>query len=334
MVRDFDPALAEKGSQKEIKLYSKISAFLKASLSRPVDLEAVFSVVDSIINWSPDRVGIAALYQSFDFLQKKFSKIIDPVEIKGFKPPAKEDVDTASALRDHFQDFVRTKCEIPETSLALIEPAYATLFDAIHGQLLGGSTSPSRNHGVPNQSAIFTTNYDASLEHYWIDSVKIALNTGFGWNEVAGMKVSNPDLLRSGSYPKLFKLHGSVTWLNDPEYGLTEQRVVPRDMKKWTGSKFLGQVMLYPIEEKELYVEPYLTMFEQLNRELASARFWIVVGYSFGDRFIRDIFVRNSRSEKKIAFLHPHADEVVKRLEGLRGNLIVRNGSFGAPETA
>lgn len=332
MVKDFETVLHETGSKGEAELYSKISRFLKVWLGRLVDLEAVFSVVDSIVNWSPDRFGIAALYQSFYFLQGKIGKELDPTAIKEFEPPTNEEIQTAYALRNRFQDFVRTKCEIPESGMNLIEPAYGTLFDMVGSQVLGGPSTTT--HRIPSDSAIFTTNYDASLEHYWIDCVKTPLNTGFTWNEVAGMKVSNPGALRQFNYPKLFKLHGSVTWFNDPEYGLTEQRVVPRDMKKWTGSKFLGQAMLYPIEEKELYVEPYLTMFEQLNSELSSAPLWIIVGYSFGDRFIRDVFIRNSKGDKRIVLLHPHGSEVIRRLDGIRGKTFVESARFGVGDIA
>src|SRR2546422_1379428 len=134
------------------------------------------------------------------------------------------------------------------------------------------------------------------------------------------MAQSNPERLRSGGL-RLLKLHGSITWLQDSRWGLTEQRVPPLEMKTYTGRRFLGQVMLYPIEEKQLYVEPYMTMYLTLNRELAANRRWVVVGYSFGDRVVRDIFVRNSRSETKLILLHPHASEISTRLKDFKGTV-------------
>ncbi len=291
MVVDFETELNRRGSTEEVFLYHEISGFLKNTLGRPVDLEVVFTIVDSFVHWSPDRLGLASLYHSLRLLKREGQK-----------------------------------------NVALIEKAYGELFDTLTRDLTGGRVVRN-SHWAPDNQAIFTTNYDATLEHYWVDCVRVSLNTGFQWNDVIGMKVSRPDNWRDAGYPKLFKLHGSVTWLNDAEYGLTEQRVVPRDMKKWTDSKFLGQVMLYPIEEKELYVEPYLTMFEQLNRELASTQYWIVVGYSFADRFIRDIFIRNSRETTRMAILHPHADQIAQRLEGLRGRIVQQPSRFGEPDS-
>jgi hypothetical protein len=329
MVLEFEHSLREDGSPAEIDLYTEVKKFLETNLARPVDLEAVFSVIDSIIHWSPDRVGPSALYHAARGLIPGFRTGDLAATPLPLSPPGQAMVGVASSLGQKFEEFIRSKCEIPDHELVHIQKAYRTAFERI-GQRVGG-VSMHGNFPVSDWP-IFTTNYDPVLEHYWIDHVKYALNTGFSWNDVAGMKVSNPDLLRGANGVRLFKLHGSVTWLNDPDYGLTEQRVIPKNLKKWTGSRFLGQVMIYPVEEKALYVEPYLTMFLQLNRELAATNYWLVIGYSFGDRFIRDMFVRNSRDEVYLALIHPHAAEVVKRLEGFRGRMRPVEGRFGGDD--
>ncbi len=330
MVTDFEQELKERASQAEIDLYEDVRSFLIANLGRPVDLEAVFSVIDSIISWSPDRVGPSALYHAVRSLVPKLrggGEVSDA--IPRLSTPTPDQVETARTLRQRFEELVRSKCEIPEAELSHVQTAYRTVFERV-GQQVGGASW----HGNTPVSdwPIFTTNYDPVLERYWVDFAKYPLNTGFSWNEVAGMKVSNPDQLRSGNSVRLFKLHGSITWLNDPDYGLTEQRVVPKDMKKWTGSRFLGQVMLYPIEEKALFVDPYMTMFLQLNRELATTPYWFVIGYSFGDRFIREIFMRNSKQGVRLVLLHPHADQIAKQLDGFKGRLELVRERFGGDD--
>lgn len=324
MVQDFEKDLTGANSPEEAALYREVSDFLHAHLGRQVDLEAIFSVIDSIINWSPDRIGPAALYHAFVLASVSGGSAQPMGEVHVLRPPAEAKVTIAKRLRERFEQFTRSHCEIPTDALRKIEETYDQLFRYV-GDRVGG-----RNYGnrVVGDWPIFTTNYDPVLEHYWIDFAKVQLNTGFQWNDVAGMKISSPDVFRNGGL-KLFKLHGSITWLNDPEYGLTEQRVIPRDMKKATGAPFLGQVMLYPIEEKELYVEPYLTMFQQLNRELASTDKWIVIGYSFADRFIREVFVHNSQKGTRLVLLHPSGKEVAKRLSGFRGRLDVLEMRFG-----
>lgn len=100
-------------------------------------------------------------------------------------------------------------------------------------------------------------------------------------------------------------------------------------MRTFTGRRFRGQVMLYPIEEKTLYMEPYLTMYQMLNRELKSDKNWVVVGYSFGDRVIRDIFIRNSEDGSRLVLIHPRATEIFPRLAGIRGKQVPLTTKFG-----
>jgi len=329
MVEEFERELPKTGAEDGTKLYQDVRGFLHANLGRRVDLEAVFSVIDSIINWSVDRIGPAAIYHSLGMADSNTLKALANQELRKLLPPSKEIVDYAIQLRERFERFTRAKCEIPEESLGKIEETYEQLFKYF-GDRIGGQSYGGRLIG---DWSIFTTNYDPALEHYWVDFAKVPLNTGFQYDDVAGMKVSNTDLFRNQGL-KLLKLHGSITWLNDPEYGLTEQRIIPRDMKKATGSRFLGQVMLYPIEEKELYFEPYLSMFQQLNRQLASTQMWVVIGYSFADRFIREIFVHNSRKGTRMVLLHPHAKDVSSRLSGFRGRLDLLQTKFGEGDLA
>ena len=59
MVSEFEKTLQEGAKSEERRLYEEVCTFLNATLGRPTDLEAVFSVVESIMNWSPDRMGVA-----------------------------------------------------------------------------------------------------------------------------------------------------------------------------------------------------------------------------------------------------------------------------------
>jgi hypothetical protein len=203
------------------------------------------------------------------------------------------------------------------------------LFTRAGGGVGGQSVEGSGRSYVIGNWSMFTTNYDAILEHYWLDHVQQPLNTGFSYNSTARMEISNPEQFRQAGGLRLFKLHGSITWLQDGRWGLTEQRVPPQEMKTYTGRKFLGQVMLYPIEEKSLYSEPYITMYSTLNRELATTPRWVFIGYSFGDRVVRDIVVRNSRGEVITVIVHPRATEIASKLEGFRGPLRPIDARFG-----
>ena len=328
MVSEFEKTLQEGAKSEERRLYEEVCTFLNATLGRPTDLEAVFSVVESIMNWSPDRMGVAALFHA-----TKAARSRQGFEgIGGPSPPSTDEVRIARSLEADFERFVQHSCQLRDGMSEKIDSVYQNFFTRMSGPAQAETSGPDSRHPYGNWP-MFTTNYDAILEHYWLDIVQVALNTGFQFNPVARMEISNPESLRSGGL-RLFKLHGSITWLLDDRWGLTEQRVPPEKMKTYTGRRFRGPGMLYPIEEKELYVEPYETMYLMLNRELAQRSRWIAIGYSFGDRIIRGIFERNSRQETRLVLVHPRANEIATRLPGFRGTIRPVPARFGESDYA
>jgi hypothetical protein len=50
-------------------------------------------------------------------------------------------------------------------------------------------------------------------------------------------------------------------------------------------------------------------MFYLLNKELQYNKVWIVVGYSFRDPVIQNIFGDNFKDAKKMILIHPHPEE-------------------------
>ncbi len=328
MVKEFEKTLQTDTKSEERRLYDEVCTFLNATLGRPTDLEAVFSVVESIMNWSPDRMGVAALFHATRVLRS--GQVSEGIGVPS--PPSADEARIASSLEADFERFVQRACQLREGMSENIATVYQNFFARIAGPANAENPGPDGRHPFGNWP-MFTTNYDAILEHYWLDIVQVALNTGFGFNSVARMEVSNPEALRGGGL-RLFKLHGSITWLLDDRWGLTEQRVPPEAMKTYTGRKFRGPGMLYPIEEKDLYVEPYETMYLVLNRELAQRPWWIAIGYSFGDRIIRGIFERNSRQETRLVLVHPRANEIATRLAGFKGTIRPVQARFGESDYA
>jgi hypothetical protein len=80
-----------------------------------------------------------------------------------------------------------------------------------------------------------------------------------------------------------------------------------------TGSMYTDEVVIYPLRQKQLYVDPYIQMFFCLNKELQYNRVWIIVGYSFRDPVIQNIFNINFKDGKKMILIHPHPEEVKQR---------------------
>ena len=75
-------------------------------------------------------------------------------------------------------------------------------------------------------------------------------------------------------------------------------------------------VIIYPLNRKELYFTPFMQLFRMLDIELRRRDFWIIIGYSFRDIIIRSMFEKGliENSKRKVLLVHPHATEQIKPL--------------------
>jgi hypothetical protein len=145
-------------------LYMEIRETLKKNLGRPVDLEAVFTVVDGLLNYSPERLGLLSLYAATDFKKHLTDK---------------SQQDACRSLREKFQCFVRDKCIIPEESFSKIGAVYRDFFNRFALELPGANTfRQSHGYSWSDRWTMFTTNYDTCLEYYWSFSNCMAQSTG------------------------------------------------------------------------------------------------------------------------------------------------------------
>jgi len=301
-VIDFEKILDENGTEEEKKLYTSIKDALARHLKRDIDLEDIFSVIDGYINFNFERLGVLSIYSLHEEISQKFQKL------GAFPSPTYEtDRATCQTLREKLQNFVRDRCLIPDDAFGKISRVYQDLFNRFAHEF-GGETYKPRSNFYHSRWSMFTTNYDTCLEHFWRQEAIAKLNTGFTVDEARRTWVLDPNVFAREDLLRLFKLHGSISWLTEPD-GTTneEQTVFGRSL---VGRRYVGEMMIYPVEQKELYLEPYVSMFKLLNQELKRKPVWVIIGYSFNDPVIREIFLRNSDEEKKIVLVHPFAQEV------------------------
>lgn len=180
----------------------------------------------------------------------------------------------------------------------------------------------------------------------WRENVRIVLDTGF--RDKNG-SISTEGTLRADNFLysfggdlqfqrvgrpgrlRLVKLHGSTTWLIRKDTGEIEEK--PFDIDQGadlgTGSMYKDEVVIYPLRQKQLYVDPYIQMFYLLNKELQYNKVWIVIGYSFRDPVIQNIFNDNFKDGKKMILIHPHPEEIKKRFPAHEDEIIVIKKYFG-----
>jgi len=315
-VTDFEKVLEEDATKSERLTYKEIKDALEKRLKRQVDIEAVFTVIDGIINYSPERLGFLSLYCATKFDTPNSDKKL-----------------TCTLLRRKFRNFVSSECCIPQEAFSKIKEIYHDFFNRFALEL--GNYNENGKYAYNSNWTMFTTNYDLCLEYYWREVAHVAIDTGFDFERVRNVTVLRPYKLlqESTGLIQLFKLHGSVDWLI--EKGTNDViEVETAKGQSHMGRKYKGEMMLYPIAEKELYLDPYVSMILRLNRELEKKSTWVVIGYSFADPVIREIFLRKFNSKKKLVLVHKKASEVYReRLSHIKGDVSLMEKQFGMENT-
>ena len=210
---------------------------------------------------------------------------------------------------------------------------------------------------------IFTTNYDLVIEKYYdlltdayhlfgkkynyVEKRDISYTDGFLFRVCIGIIVGTTtenvwgpkkydeiiehvrEKTQNAPLIRLFKLHGSI----DQYYQNGE--IVKKDTLFST--KTVGGIepidsMIYPMREKKVYKDPFFELFTRLKTSLLSENICIVIGYSFGDGHIRNIFFDAVKRNPKIKILlwNKNLEEVMKKLEPIRDNAVIPiEGEFG-----
>lgn len=143
---------------------------------------------------------------------------------------------------------------------------------------------------------IFSVNYDICLEQF-CNVYKKEYVDGFDikWN---------PKLFEREDIDfKLYKLHGSIIWYRTDtgNYVKIPIKSGKEQTKLITGEK-AETLILYPMRKWE-YAEPTLELLLILKKKLETAKFVFVVGYSFRDDHIREIFWDVARKNRDLVLI-------------------------------
>lgn len=207
-------------------------------------------------------------------------------------------------LKSKIIEFIKKECNIGEkieSDISVrtnIKSNYDGLFEILEK--------------YPSYFSIFTTNYDTVIEKYIEFKGKFGeFYDGFSYSD-HGIKtgVWNPEGYSKNYKIKLFKLHGSVDQYYHGEYGIIK---TPKLILK------AENAMVYPMREKEVYKDPFFELFTRLKDCLTNkdTEICIVIGYSFGDEHIQNIFNDAVKRNRKLKILlgNKNPNEVMKNLE-------------------
>jgi SIR2-like domain len=315
MAEDFRSIVNEQGLSEQQDIYNEIVEMLKDDMRPDVDIEAIFSVIDGLQDYDIENIGELSIY-----ISKKFFN----------DTPLRKNIASKTILQSlekDFQRFIRRSCALKSPYRTKMENVFTGFFNTI-----GEAVNSPDGHSIKYDTmwTLFTTNYDRCLEAFWRENVRVELDTGFRdkrgllstdgtlhadnflysfGGELQFLRVGRPGRLR------LVKLHGSTTWLIRKDTREIEEKQfdIDQGVELGTGSMYTDEVVMYPLRQKQLYVDPYIQMFFLLNKELQYNKVWIVVGYSFRDPIIQNIFSDNFKDGKKMILIHPNPEEVKKR---------------------
>lgn len=298
---DFVPEFLTK-FQEFANLWTRIRNGLHAAgFSRPLDLEAVMTVLDALSADEPGRyLEQAAGPIPFFFSGNKLSDIVGGfVHELGDKPSR-----MAHALRL----FVRDRCRNPD--FRRVNEVYDPLMQGLAGAASSyGISSSSTSRGVPYPAFdCFTTNYDLAFEAY-CRRLGITINTGDV--ERDGYLTFSAYQARQSNPYLLLHLHGSINMVRLADGRVIRTEFVPEFRRTSGGEEIEGEVQLYPVLEKQLTRYPFPEMFSAFHERLSRVPLVIFVGFSFRDepilRSMRDLCPEDqdilliSRSAKDIS---------------------------------
>jgi len=175
---------------------------------------------------------------------------------------------------------------------------------------------------------VFTTNYDKAIENY-CEIKKYCCVDGF--QEISGTQrwvygqFYYPNKIDGQTYVYLYKLHGSLDWKqrNDGEIIKTNEEGRPVD------PSYKRNLLIYPtLDPKPIESDPLTTITTEFIEKMKVADVCIVIGFSFRDKYIADLFF-DSKSEKEIIIIGKRADSAyyVNYLNAKIPNLVSVSGT-------
>lgn len=141
---------------------------------------------------------------------------------------------------------------------------------------------------------VFTLNYDLLLESALAHKGQ-SFTTGFAdgiWN--------HSEFERTGCL-KLYKLHGSLGWVRDPDTSLLydKDKALHREDVSFE-SPDTPDELIFGTDNKLKAVNPYLWLFYAFDELVSNCDFIVTIGYGFGDEHVNQIISQGlARDESK-----------------------------------
>lgn len=294
MVEKFESYLSKENINGR-NLYSNIKKALERGYKPPqIDIESIFSVIVGIAEQiTPQELSHFAFY-----CNNRFGR-----EVKFTDTEIKEAIN----LHKELEKFIQRECEANE-SVDDIELVYHQSYKVFFDNQWGITYQHNeKNIKYPWGFNAFTTNYDTIFENYWMELKPLIDH--FNRNETQ-VPYFDPNKEVTHHDNTITKLHGSINWTI-----LEDGDILEAKPSIYTHTRKKGRAMLYPIQQKDLYLHPWSTLFQSLRLGLKRCNLWYVVGYAFNDEYVLNAFNEAFSDNKRMVIINPHAIKLKEKFK-------------------
>jgi len=306
MVDDFERELSQ--STIHFTFYQDIKKSLVEQYGpNKTDIESILSVLQGIgENVTPSDLGHFTYY----YISKNCSK-------KSF---SEEDITKAKEITIKLKDYIKTKCQVNSKDLTSI---YSKTYLPLFQNLAGTKFLYHGNFELATEWKSFTTNYDDIFERFW--SKFQEPNSHFERQGTSNNYIFNSNITLDNQ--SLSKLHGSLDWTRIKD---TDQ-IFRSAQTGFNTHETEGDVMLYPIQQKDLYLHPWFTLFQDFKKSLEKFNQWYIIGYAFNDEFILNVIKEGlTKKSKTMIVINPNAEVIRNKFpDVLRKQIIALPYKFG-----
>jgi len=231
----------------------------------------------------------------------------------------------AKKLLEKLKEYIKNTCKIKLSTIKsteIYQRSYIPLFKSINGT----RKNFLDEYELVNDWKCYTTNYDAVFENFW-NSLEAPVDH-FDRIGASDNYVFNSRKLSLGNH-SFVKLHGSLDWTQSKETG----NVIRKKIAAFQPYETEGDIMLFPIQQKDLYLSPWNSLFQDFKNGLIDCGVWYVIGYAFNDEFIRNVFIEELklRSGTVLVIIGPSADQIVQKFpQEYRKNIVALPIKFGS----
>jgi len=164
---------------------------------------------------------------------------------------------------------------------------------------------------------IFTLNYDLCIETALTKFAKKKFENGF--TQDSGWQPARFD--GNDCAIRLYKLHGSLDWVEDRAYGVCSLEFPRHDMAGDLAAMNLQPLLIFGTAHKLSPREPFLTLAHAFSQCVLHTSVLVIIGYSFGDDYVNEIIRQGVERNPRLRVLvvSPSASTHVDRHSFLRG---------------